>query len=126
MDSCSHNDINTSSSSAERLAAEESNNNCLHDMQDDLHDEILDNLRRLSFSSMPSSTLSKGTQHHFTRNGRLVANKQLLYLIDRNDGLESVSTAPMSTSLPSRFVKSVATPHYVVSILVVLSCEFCF
>ena len=60
-------------------------------MQEDLHDEILDNLRRLSFSSMPSSKLAKGTQHHFTRNGRLVANKQLLYMIDRKDGLESVS-----------------------------------
>ena len=31
------------------------------------------------------------TQHHFTRNGRLVANKQLIYKIDKKDGIVSVS-----------------------------------
>ena len=30
------------------------------------------------------------TQHHFNRNGRLVANKQLIYSIDQDDGLQSV------------------------------------
>ena len=32
-----------------------------------------------------------GTQHHFTRNGRLVANKQLIYKIDKETGMTSVS-----------------------------------
>ena len=32
-----------------------------------------------------------GTQHHFTRNGRLVANKQLIYKIDKEKGMTSVS-----------------------------------
>ena len=31
------------------------------------------------------------TQHHFTRNGRLVANKQLIYKIDKEEGIQSVS-----------------------------------
>ena len=33
----------------------------------------------------------KGTQHHFTRNGRLVANKQLVYKIHQDMGIASVS-----------------------------------
>ena len=33
----------------------------------------------------------KGTQHHFTRNGRLVANKQLVFQINQEVGMESVS-----------------------------------
>ena len=32
-----------------------------------------------------------GTQHHFTRNGRLVANKQLIFKIDKEKGMASVS-----------------------------------
>ena len=53
---------------------------------------ILTNLRKLSFTSMGSSpTEVKGTQHHFTRNGRLVANKQLVFQIDQEVGMESVS-----------------------------------
>jgi len=32
----------------------------------------------------------EGTQHHFTRNGRLVANKQLVYKIDRDEGTDQV------------------------------------
>ena len=31
------------------------------------------------------------TQHHFTRNGHLVANKQLIYKIDKEKGVQSVS-----------------------------------
>ena len=30
------------------------------------------------------------TQHHFTRNGHLVANKQLIYKIDKEKGVQSV------------------------------------
>ena len=30
------------------------------------------------------------TQHHFTRNGHLVANKQLIYKINQNKGVKSV------------------------------------
>lgn len=32
----------------------------------------------------------EGTQHHFTRNGRLVANKQLVYKIDKEKGTDQV------------------------------------
>ena len=31
------------------------------------------------------------TQHHFTRNGHLVANKQLIYKVDSKEGVQSVS-----------------------------------
>jgi hypothetical protein len=31
------------------------------------------------------------TQHHFTRNGHLVANKQLIYKVDTEEGVQSVS-----------------------------------
>ena len=61
---------------------------CLRTVHDDLHDNIQGSLRKLSFSSMmpskggPSLELD-GSQHHFTRNGKLVANKQVIYLIDR-------------------------------------------
>ena len=33
----------------------------------------------------------EGTQHHFTRNGRLVANKQLVFQIDQQEGTTAVS-----------------------------------
>ena len=67
---------------------------CLRKVHADLHEDILDNLRKLSFSSMmPHGTSVKeveGTQHHFTRNGRLVANKQMVYVIDRKEGLHLI------------------------------------
>ena len=56
----------------------------------DLHENILENLHKLSFASMMPSESHDGTQHHFSRNGRLVANKQLLYAIDSRGGLQSV------------------------------------
>ncbi len=65
-----------------------------------LHERILRNLRKLSFSSMMPPPRDRHrsphgvdgqTQHHFNRNGRLVANKQLIYAIDRDDGLQPVS-----------------------------------
>ncbi len=60
----------------------------------DIHESILDNLRKLSFSPLSSTPRSAkevgGTQHHFTRNGRLVANKQQIYSVDRVSGLEEI------------------------------------
>ena len=72
---------------------------CLQKLHGDIHEDILDNLRKLSFSSMmpknkhhesESANEVDGTQHHFTRNGQLVADKQHVYLIDRDFGLEQV------------------------------------
>ena len=65
---------------------------CLRQVHPDLHEDILTNLRKLSFTSMGTApTEVKGTQHHFTRNGRLVANKQLVFQINQEVGMESVS-----------------------------------
>jgi hypothetical protein len=67
---------------------------CLNRLYDNgLHESILRNLRKLSFSSMMprGQGQDEQTQHHFNRNGRLVANKQLIYSIDQDDGLQSVS-----------------------------------
>ena len=65
---------------------------CLRQVHPDLHEDILTNLRKLSFTSMGTApTEVKGTQHHFTRNGRLVANKQLVFPITQEVGMESVS-----------------------------------
>ena len=36
------------------------------------------------------------TQHHFTRNGHLVANKQLIYKIDKEKGVQSVTNMKLS------------------------------
>lgn len=64
---------------------------CLRQVHSDLHEDILTNLRKLSFTSMGTApTEVKGTQHHFTRNGRLVANKQLVFQINQDIGMESV------------------------------------
>lgn len=67
---------------------------CVRQVHDHLHDEIMANLKKLSFSSMMPKGYAEldGTQHHFTSNGRLVANKQQVYLIDRNFGLDQVCT----------------------------------
>ena len=64
----------------------------------DLHQNILDNLRKLSFSSMMEKQrihagLDEGaetTEHFFAQNGRLVANKQLIFTIGANEGLRQV------------------------------------
>ncbi len=66
---------------------------CLQTVNPDLHEDILTNLRKLSFTSMGANPSEvKGTQHHFTRNGRLVANKQLVFQIDEAIGMDSVSS----------------------------------
>ena len=66
---------------------------CLRRVAPDLHDDILENLHKLSFTSMASGlTEVDGTRHHFTKGGRLVANKQIVYTIVEDKGLEPVST----------------------------------
>ena len=86
---------------------------CFRTVHPGLHKSILTNMRKLSFKSTASSTPSQrfgnsvksrvvkmmeigGTQHHFTRNGRLVANKQLIYKIDKEEGMKSVSKNKIS------------------------------
>ena len=68
------------------------NTACLKQVHPDLHEDILHNLKKLSFTSVPGSPMEvEGTQHHFTRNGRLVANKQLVFQIDQQEGTTAVS-----------------------------------
>ena len=65
---------------------------CLRQVHAGLHEDILLNLKKLSFTSVPGSPMEvEGTQHHFTRNGRLVANKQLVFQIDQLEGMTPVS-----------------------------------
>ncbi len=87
---------------------------------DELHESILGNLRKLSFSPpvMRGDRGSggkevEGTQHHFTRNGRLVANKQQVYSIDRYSGLKQVTKK-------NKFCAVVCT-HYVTFTLTAFS-----
>ena len=63
---------------------------CLRSVAPDLHNGILDNLHKLSFTSMsgPSQEVP-GTRHHFTEGGRLVASKQIVYRVD-TAGLDPV------------------------------------
>ena len=63
---------------------------CLRSVSPDLHNGILDNLHKLSFTSMsgPSQEVP-GTRHHFTEGGRLVASKQIVYRVD-TAGLDPV------------------------------------
>ena len=66
---------------------------CLRRVHPRLHEDILSNMRKLSFRSMGQPGLEQGaTRHHFSRNGRLVANKQLVYKIREDMGIASVST----------------------------------
>lgn len=67
---------------------------CLRQVHPRLHEDILSNMRKLSFKSMGQGPgLEQGaTRHHFSRNGRLVANKQLVYKIHQDMGIASVST----------------------------------
>ncbi len=76
----------------------DSKHDCLHRMRDSLHEDIVDNLKKLTFASMTGAGGGKsknknkggrGSRHHFSK-GRLVANKQQIYAIDRDVGLEQV------------------------------------
>ncbi len=62
--------------------------------EEDLHEDILGNLRKLSFSSMAaddsSSETKIGPDHRFSTEGRLVASKQQVYSIDADKGLKLV------------------------------------
>ena len=66
---------------------------CLRSVSPDLHNDILDNLHKLSFTSMAGEAGSEagGPRHHFTKGGRLVASKQIIYTVARQTGLEPVS-----------------------------------
>ena len=63
-----------------------------------LHENVLDNLKKLSFtSSSPEEIKRNGglrteTDFHFSHAGRLVAGKQLVYLIDMDIGKDPVSS----------------------------------
>lgn len=78
--------------------ARDSKKSCLHRIHDSLHEDIVDNLRKLTFASMTEGgngggnrrNRGKGSRHHFSK-GRLVANKQQVYSIDRDEGLEQVA-----------------------------------
>ena len=48
------------------------------------------------------------TQHHFTRNGHLVANKQLIYKINQNKGVKSVRKIAVIVLLRSDHVEKVS------------------
>lgn len=74
------------------LCGDEPTTSCFKQINRDLHSQILKNLRKLSFSSMlPYGKAEARTQHHFAGNGRLVANRQLLYVIDKDTGIDDVS-----------------------------------
>lgn len=87
-----------------REGSDGNNDSCLRDLHDDLQKDILDNLKRLSFSSVkglyPEDEVMpvEGTQHYLSRSdNKLRANKQLIYNIDTNDGLENVRDTPCLT-----------------------------
>jgi len=61
--------------------------NCIRTVRQGLHQDILENLHKLSFTSMSGIQEVEGTRHHFTASGRLVANKQILYSIREADGI---------------------------------------
>jgi len=52
---------------------------------DELEEKKDDNKKMLNMMQIGD------TQHHFTRNGHLVANKQLIYKVDTEEGVQSVS-----------------------------------
>jgi len=62
---------------------------CLRELSPGLHDEILGNLHKLSFTSM-GGVSQQDTKHHFTKGGRLVANKQIVYTIVEERGLQPI------------------------------------
>ena len=70
---------------------------CLRRVSPHLHHDILDNLHKLSFTSMSEMG---GTRHHFSQAGRLVANKLIVYSILQDTGTKPVSTTvTMQSSL---------------------------
>ena len=67
---------------------------CLRQLHaDKLHEAILGNLKKLSFTTMGSGQIhdEHPNHHHFTPDGRLISTKRLVYIIDGQDGLQRVS-----------------------------------
>ena len=54
---------------------------CLRSVAPDLHDDILDNLHKLSFTSMAEASEAGGTKHHFTAGGRLVRMMMMMMMM---------------------------------------------
>ena len=70
---------------------------CLRDLHaDKLHEAILANLRKLSFTTTGSgqSHDDHPNHHYFTPEGRLISTKRLVYIIDQEDGLQRVFIMP--------------------------------
>lgn len=66
---------------------------CLRQLHADrLHEAILANLRKLSFTTMGSGQIHDDhpNHHHFTPDGRLVSTKRLVYIVDEEYGLQRV------------------------------------
>ena len=65
---------------------------CLRRVSPHLHHDILENLQKLSFTSMSEMG---GTRHHFSQAGRLVASKQIVYSLLQDTTRQPVSTDTM-------------------------------
>ena len=66
---------------------------CLRQLRaDKLHEAILGNLKKLSFTTMGSGQArdTSPNHHFFTPDGSLVSTQRLVYIIDRDDGLQRV------------------------------------
>lgn len=68
---------------------------CLTVNPEDLHERVLDNLKKLSFSSMMKKKTSEvdgddEERQHFSSSGRLVAGRQQIFVVDRDQGLKQV------------------------------------
>lgn len=80
---------------------------CLQEIHPGLHESIVGNMRKLSFSSVTQpgdldiAAEIEGTRHHFTRSGKLVANKQLVYKITEDMGIASVRNSKGSIIISS-------------------------
>ena len=51
----------------------------------------------------------EGTRHHFTKGGRLVASKQIVYTIDQDIGLEPVKLKKKNLKISSYYPKNFQT-----------------
>ena len=68
---------------------------CLRTLRaDKLHEAILGNLKKLSFTTMGSGQIrdTSPNHHYFTPDGRLISTQRLVYIIDRDDGLQRVNS----------------------------------
>lgn len=76
---------------------------CLRDLHaDKLHEAILDNLKKLSFTTMAGSGQvhdDHPNHHYFSPEGRLVSTKRLVYIVDQHEGLQRVGWYSDSSGL---------------------------